>query len=179
MNASAIACEVFGESAQLAFGAQLGNALGARSGLLYLQGDLGSGKTTLVRGLLRARGCHTAVRSPTYTLLEPYDDLEPPIAHLDLYRLGDPEELDYLGLRDLLERQSLMIVEWPERGRGVLPAADLEIKLEHADGARLLTLRSAADWSPVLTALSTAVVPGVSWRGGADEDQHRHGAEKG
>jgi hypothetical protein len=70
-----------------------------------------------------------------------------------------------------------MIVEWPERGRGVLPAADLEIKLEHANGARLLSLRAAADWIPVLSALSSAQVPGVLWRGAADADQHRQGAE--
>lgn len=175
MTYSAIACDVLGEAAQLALGAQLGRALGTRPGVLYLHGDLGTGKTTLVRGLLRARGCQSAVRSPTYTLIEPYDDLEPPIAHLDLYRLGDPEELDYLGLRDLLERRCLMIVEWPERGHGVLPAADLEIQLEHAGDARRLLLRAAADWASVLEELSAAAVPGVRWRRTADEDSGHSG----
>jgi tRNA threonylcarbamoyladenosine biosynthesis protein TsaE len=179
MKRPVIACDVFGEAAQLAFGAQLGHALGTRSGVLYLHGDLGTGKTTLVRGLLRARGCRTAVRSPTYTLIEPYDDLEPPIAHLDLYRLGDPEELDYLGLRDLLERHCLMIVEWPERGRGVLPAADLEIELEHADDARRLLLRAATEWTSVLEKLSVAGVPGVRSRLTAFENPRTHGEGDG
>jgi tRNA threonylcarbamoyladenosine biosynthesis protein TsaE len=179
MKTLTFACEVFGEAAQLAFGAQLGQVLGTRSGVLYLHGDLGTGKTTLVRGLLRARGCQTAVRSPTYTLIEPYDDLEPPIAHLDLYRLGDPEELDYLGLRDLLERHCLVIVEWPERGRGVLPAANLEIELEHADAARRLWLRSTADWASALEALSAVTVPGIVWRRAAGKDGGRNAAGDG
>lgn len=106
--------------------------------IVYLQGDLGAGKTTLVRGLLRAMGYAGAVRSPTYTLMEPYDVGCCTVWHLDLYRLGDPEELEYLGLRDLLDGQSILLIEWPERGRGVLPGADLVIHITHREGGRRL-----------------------------------------
>ncbi|MFP4061160.1 MAG: tRNA (adenosine(37)-N6)-threonylcarbamoyltransferase complex ATPase subunit type 1 TsaE, partial [Halochromatium sp.] len=124
--------ELAGEAAQLAFGARLAGLLRSYRGLIYLRGDLGAGKTTLVRGLLRGLGYQAPVRSPTYTLIEPYEAVEPPVVHLDLYRLADPEELEYLGLRDLLERPGLILVEWPERGAGALPPADLELLIEDA-----------------------------------------------
>ena len=127
---TAITIELAGEAAQLAFGARLAGLLRSYRGVIYLRGDLGAGKTTLVRGLLRGLGYQAPVRSPTYTLIEPYEAVEPPVVHLDLYRLADPEELDYLGLRDLLERPGLMLVEWPERGAGALPPADLELFIE-------------------------------------------------
>lgn len=97
--------------------------------VVYLEGDLGAGKTTLVRGLLRALGETGAVRSPTYTLMEPYEAGGYRLYHLDLYRLADPEELEFLGLRDWLDAPSVLLVEWPERGAGVLPAADLRLRL--------------------------------------------------
>ncbi len=103
-------------------------------------GDLGTGKTTLVRGILRGPGHTGPVRSPTYTLLEPYELGAMCLYHLDLYRLSDPEELEYLGLRDLLDGRSLLLVEWPERGRGALPAPDLVVHIEHAGEARSLDL---------------------------------------
>ncbi len=146
--------ELVGEAAQLDFGARLAVLLGPRSALIYLSGDLGAGKTTLVRGLLRQLGHQGPVRSPTYTLIEPYDDLDPPVTHLDLYRLSDPEELEYLGLRDLLERPSLILIEWPDRGLGLLPPPDLELLIEHGADRRRIRLSASADWAPLLAALA-------------------------
>ena len=120
-----------------ALGARL--ARGAGKGLmLYLKGELGAGKTTLVRGFLRELGHSGSVRSPTYTLIEPYELTDRRVYHLDLYRLGDAEELEWIGIRDLLDAESLALVEWPERGRGVLPPADLEVVIEYRNSGRLV-----------------------------------------
>lgn len=100
--------------------------------LVFLAGELGTGKTTIVRGILEGLGHRGAVRSPTYTLIEPYELDGRAVFHLDLYRLGDPEELDYLGLRDILGGENLLLVEWPERGTAALPTADLSIQLAYA-----------------------------------------------
>ena len=129
------------EAAQQAFGAALAAACPRRA-LIFLRGDLGAGKTTLVRGFLRGRGHEGAVRSPTYTLIEPYELADGNVYHLDLYRLGDPEELEYLGLRDLLAEDAVLLIEWPERGEGWLPPPDLVIELEHQPQGRTLRLRS-------------------------------------
>jgi len=134
--------------AQLAFGALLGASVPHLPLVVTLEGELGSGKTTLTRGVLRGLGYHGTVRSPTYTLLEPYPIGERCCAHLDLYRLGDPEELEFLGLRDLLAEGCLLLVEWPQRGRGVLPEEDLRITLRYLQQGREITLvseNSAAD----------------------------------
>lgn len=97
--------------------------------VVYLRGDLGMGKTTLVRYLLEQLGYTDRVKSPTYGLLELYDVAGLRVLHLDLYRLEDSEELEYLGLRDLHDDRSLLLAEWPDKGLGVLPLADLEICL--------------------------------------------------
>lgn len=131
--------ELFGEAEQDAFGRRLANCLKSPC-IVYLDGDLGTGKTTLVRGVLRGLGHRGSVRSPTYTLLEPYDLGALRLFHLDLYRLGDPEELEFLGLRDLLDADSVLFVEWPQRGAGVLPPADLEIRLDYSASGRVLEL---------------------------------------
>jgi len=107
---------------------------------IHLCGDLGAGKTTLVRGLLRALGHHGAVRSPTYTLLEPYEFPGLTVLHFDLYRVADPDELEYLGVREQSGDGNLWLVEWPERGAGWLPAPDLVATLVAEGGGRRLRL---------------------------------------
>lgn len=129
-----------GEGAQIDFGRRLAAHLSPPC-VIYLTGDLGTGKTTLVRGLLRGLGYDGPVRSPTYTLLEPYELPTLRLYHLDLYRVADAEELEYLGLRDLLDDESLLVVEWPERGEGALPPPDLILGLAYLGEGRLLTPR--------------------------------------
>jgi tRNA threonylcarbamoyladenosine biosynthesis protein TsaE len=122
-----------------AFGARLAGC--CQGGLLvFLHGELGAGKTTLVRGLVRGLGHAGAVKSPTYTLVESYRLPTLEIHHLDLYRLADAEELEWLGIRDLLAGEALCLIEWPERGAGVLPAADLHLTLSYQGAARRLAV---------------------------------------
>lgn len=114
--------------AQEALGRELAVALQGR-GTVYLQGDLGAGKTTLTRGVLRGYGHSGAVKSPTYTLVEPYELPGVTLYHFDLYRLTDPEELELLGIRDYCRPDTLALIEWPERGQPLLPTADLIITI--------------------------------------------------
>jgi tRNA threonylcarbamoyladenosine biosynthesis protein TsaE len=125
-------------------GAQLARCI--TPGIITLSGELGTGKTTLARGLIHGLGHTAKVRSPTYTLVEPYlfDD-GAVVYHLDLYRLSDPEELEWLGLRDMLAERALLLVEWPERGGGFLPAADLSIDIDYSDSGREVSLMPLTD----------------------------------
>ncbi|MBS9404325.1 tRNA (adenosine(37)-N6)-threonylcarbamoyltransferase complex ATPase subunit type 1 TsaE [Halomonas sp. TRM85114] len=123
------------ENCQVGFGESLGRALGGH-GRVHLAGELGAGKTTLTRGLLRAHGYMGTVKSPTYTLVEPYELDDARIYHFDLYRLGDPEELEFIGGRDLLSEDALCVIEWPERGESWLPPSDLSIELAIAGNGR-------------------------------------------
>ncbi len=138
-----LAIELVGEAAQEAFGARLAAACEPPM-LIYLDGELGAGKTTLVRGLLRALGHRGTVKSPTYTLIEPYEVGGRQLYHLDLYRLSDPGELEYLGLREMLAEEAVLLIEWPQRGAGWLPDADLVIDISLRDHGRHLMLKAGS-----------------------------------
>ena len=187
--------QIINEEAMTELGAKLAS-LSYRGLIIYLDGDLGTGKTTLVRGFLRALGHQGAVKSPTFTIVEPYfldynkllnyntlednlklntykekqrnlncSDLNEPdlnestlkqpglkIYHFDLYRLEDPEELEYIGIRDYLDGQAIALIEWPEKGYGILPEADLMIKITHQKQQRQVELIPQSDRAQVLVA---------------------------
>lgn len=132
------------EVATLTQGAAFANVLkDNKQGLtLFLNGDLGAGKTTFCRGLLRELGHKGAVKSPTYTLVETYDLPGRQLHHFDLYRLGDPEELEYLGIRDYFEPGNLCVLEWPEKGQGFLPEPDLRVRVRIEGQGRRLNLEA-------------------------------------
>ena len=115
---------------------------------VYLEGDLGAGKTALTRAVLTALGYQGTVKSPTYTLVESYDLaslVKSPLMlyHFDLYRLQDPEELEMMGIRDYFAQRALCFIEWPERGAGILPPADVTITLTHEPHGRSVSLESS------------------------------------
>lgn len=191
--------QIIDENAMTELGAKLAKAA-IPGTIIYLDGDLGAGKTTLVRGFLRSLGYSGAVKSPTFTIVEPYslennkfynyneleDDLKPDnnnnsvtvsilgnslepanshgtanshkpvkshaqrIYHFDLYRLEDPEELEYIGIRDYLDGQAIALIEWPEKGYGVLPRADLIIKITHLSQGRKVELLSQSENGAVI-----------------------------
>ncbi|TFH85947.1 tRNA (adenosine(37)-N6)-threonylcarbamoyltransferase complex ATPase subunit type 1 TsaE [Billgrantia azerbaijanica] len=150
------------EERQVAFGDCLGRALGGH-GRVYLAGELGAGKTTLARGVLRAYGHAGAVKSPTYTLVEPYELGDVRLYHFDLYRLGDPEELEFIGGRDLFAEDALCLVEWPSRGEGWLPVPDIAVTLSLAETGREARLEAGtAHGRAVLRALSAEPALGAT-----------------
>ena len=185
--------QIIDENAMTELGAKLAKVV-IPGTIIYLDGDLGAGKTTLVRGFLRSLGYSGAVKSPTFTVVEPYsldnnkiynyneleDDLKPDnnnssvtasilgnshkpanshepanshvqrIYHFDLYRLEDPEELEYIGIRDYLDGQAIALIEWPEKGYSVLPRADLIIKITHLSQGRKVELLSQSENGTVI-----------------------------
>jgi len=127
------------EAAMQLFGSQLAATLQPGK-TVFLYGELGAGKTTLVRGFLRTLGVTRAVKSPTYTLVEPYLLKGTKIFHFDLYRLADPDELEYIGIRDYFDGTATCFVEWPERGASLLPEPDLKIRILYQSRGRILQL---------------------------------------
>lgn len=139
------------EAATVAAGERFGRAARA-GGVVFLEGTLGAGKTTFSRGVLRALGHSGAVKSPTYTLVEPYEFAGAQVFHFDLYRLGDPEELEYMGIRDYFRDEHLCLVEWPSRGEGVLPVADVLLTLTVEPPGRRLRLQAQTQRGQTLLA---------------------------
>ena len=139
--------EAQGEDAMVALGQQLGAVMQVKdSGLVvFLQGNLGMGKTTLVRGIMRSFGHTGAVKSPTYTLVEPYEFQALQVNHFDLYRLGNAEELEFLGIRDYFSGSAINLIEWPDKGAGILPIADLTITITGAGLQRELLFAASSD----------------------------------
>ena len=129
------------EAATAALGTRVATAL--HDGLvLYLQGPLGAGKTSFARALLTVLGVGERIKSPTYSLVEGYFAGDRPAWHLDLYRIADPAELEWLGLDALSDPAAVVLVEWPERGAGALPVADLELHLDYVGHGRHALLRA-------------------------------------
>jgi len=129
------------EAAMLAYGTALARELGPND-LVFLVGDLGAGKTTLARGILRGLGFAGHVKSPTYTLVEPYEFDSMRVYHFDFYRIKDREELEYLGLDDLLGERAIKLVEWPERAFDRLPTPQRVIRIRAEGDGRVVDVQS-------------------------------------
>ena len=150
------------EAATLAIGASLAKVQHGlsepQSFVVYLNGDLGAGKTTLTRGFVRGMGHKGNVKSPTYTLVEPYELAQWRVFHFDLYRLSNPEELEYMGIRDYFNDNCCCFIEWPEKGLGLLAQADLIINLAYQGDQRVITLKAqTAHGEKILLALDNEV----------------------
>ena len=146
-NGVQLSVNLEGERKMQDFGAQLATAIGKIDAplLMLLNGDLGAGKTTISRGLLQGLGHQGAVKSPTYTLVEPYELDIGVVYHFDLYRLIDSEELEYIGFSDYLSEAKLCIIEWPENGGSYIPQADISIDIKLHESGRQVTLGSSTE----------------------------------
>ena len=135
MTARHFAIERIDEVRLKALAVRLAPAVG-EGGVIHLAGELGAGKTTFARALLLALGVGERIKSPTYSLIESYQVGDLDLHHLDLYRIADASELEWLGLADLTARSALLLIEWPDRGGSALPAPDLAIHLRHVGSQR-------------------------------------------
>jgi len=141
------------EAATVAIGGSLAKVLqwqidqqqAQQSLVVFLNGDLGAGKTTLTRGFVRGMGHQGNVKSPTYTLVEPYELPPWQVYHFDLYRLADPEELEYMGIRDYFSDNCCCFIEWPEKGAGLLANADIIINMVYQGEQRIIDLRACSN----------------------------------
>lgn len=113
--------------------------------VVYLRGELGTGKTTLVRGALRALGYQGLVKSPTFTIVESYHVDQLDIHHFDLYRITAPEELELIGIRDYFNAPSLVFFEWPDQGLGLIPSPTMEVQIAHAGDTRRVEIQTHSD----------------------------------
>ena len=143
--------------------------------VVYLRGELGAGKTTLVRGVLRGLGYAGRVRSPTYTLVEGYETPGHGFYHLDLYRIAAPGELEFLGVRELDDPAHRIFIEWPERGGEALPEADLEIHIQVRELARSVSFQALSERGRQLTAAWESHAhalrrPGIRLQAGGDSN---------
>ena len=150
------------EAATIAIGTGLASVLKntttQQALVVYLNGDLGAGKTTLTRGFVRGMGHKGNVKSPTYTIVEPYELANWRIFHFDLYRLADAEELEYMGIRDYFNNDCCCFIEWPEKGAGLLAKADLTISMAYQDEQRMINIYAESVYGDyVMTALEKVI----------------------
>ena len=136
--------EVPDESSMLAVGRSVAQTL-KRGDLVFLRGELGAGKTTMARGILNGSGWKNTVTSPTYTLVDFYDIGGKSFYHMDLYRLESTDELEMVGVRDMVNPESICLIEWPERGEEILPEPDMEILIRYRETGREVEIRPEPD----------------------------------
>ncbi|MDX2164260.1 MAG: tRNA (adenosine(37)-N6)-threonylcarbamoyltransferase complex ATPase subunit type 1 TsaE [Gammaproteobacteria bacterium] len=146
--------DIHGEAQQLKFGQQLATCVDDKACIIFLQGELGAGKTTLVRGFLSAMGYAGKVKSPTYTLVETYDCPPMTVVHMDLYRLKDPHEIEHLNLRDYLDQKTIIVIEWPEKALAKLPSPDITCALSfHGENRQIKFTSHTTTGQNILEAL--------------------------
>ena len=156
-----VAMRITFEATMLEIAGKLGKILEAR-GVVYLRGDLGAGKTTFCRGILRAYGYEGAVKCTTFTLVETYDLQWGQVYHFDLYRIADPEELEFLGIEDYLAGGHLCLIEWSERGQGFLPDADIIVNIGVDKMERALEITSMSEYGNRVVSELNAQMPEIN-----------------